>query len=30
MHGVPITFDCAASAEDIKQPFTDYAVALKQ
>lgn len=30
MHGVLITFDCTASAEDVKQPFTDYAVALQQ
>lgn len=30
MHGVFITFDCPASADDLRQPFTDYASALQQ
>lgn len=30
MHGVLITFDCAATADELAAPFTDYAVALQQ
>ena len=29
MHGVLITFTCAASLDDVSQPFTDYATALR-
>lgn len=29
MHGVLIKFDCAASADDLAGPFTDYATALQ-
>jgi len=29
MHGVLITFDCAASVDDLAGPFTDYATALQ-
>jgi hypothetical protein len=29
MHGVLITFTCAASLDDLAQPFTDYATALR-
>lgn len=29
MHGVLITFDCAASIDDLTAPFTEYAAALQ-
>jgi len=29
MHGVLITFDCAASLDNVAPPFTDYATALQ-
>jgi quinol monooxygenase YgiN len=30
MHGVLIKFDCGASAEELEEPFTQYAQALQQ